>query len=93
MFSFGARRKQLNQWVEILAKGSLLGGLDRRTIYRLLKHTRHQTVEAGDVLMRQGDEGDSAYFVLVGELGVQAAGQPHFHLTLNAWLLLSWPSV
>ena len=70
MFSFGARRKQLNQWVEILAKGSLLGGLVRRTIYRLLKHTRHQTVEAGDVLMRQGDEGDSAYFVLVGELGV-----------------------
>lgn len=23
----------------------------------------------------------------------QVAGQPHFHLTLNAWLLLSWPSV
>ena len=64
------RKIRLEQWIEPIAHGSLLGGLDRDAIRKLLKLAEAEQVQAGQLLMRQGEPGDCAFLVLDGELDV-----------------------
>jgi serine phosphatase RsbU (regulator of sigma subunit) len=60
----------LEAWVEPIAQGPLLGGLNRAAILNLLTLATWEQVEAGQTLMRQGEVGDCAYLILTGELDV-----------------------
>lgn len=56
--------------VEGLSKGSLLGSLDRSAALDLLARSSVRRAGAGDVLIRQGELGDTAYLILDGEFEV-----------------------
>jgi serine phosphatase RsbU (regulator of sigma subunit) len=64
------RKIPLDQWIEPIARGPLLGGLDRAAILDLLSLSDLESLQSGDVLMRQGEDGECAYLVLTGELDV-----------------------
>lgn len=64
------KKIHLESWVEPIAQGSLLGGLDKTAILKLLKLAELEQVLAGQTIMRQGETGDCAYLVLDGELDV-----------------------
>ena len=59
-----------------LRKSPLFQGLSDEELQRLMDMAEPVSLRAGDVLMRQGEAGDSAYVVIEGELEVQKqAGQ------------------
>lgn len=62
--------ERLDQWVEAMRRGSLLGALDPEILHDLLDRADVVAVEAGDVVIRQGEPGDCAYVVLNGTLEV-----------------------
>jgi serine phosphatase RsbU (regulator of sigma subunit) len=60
----------LDRWVEAMRRGALLGALDPDILRDLLDRADVVVVEAGEVLIRQGEAGDCAYVVLDGVLEV-----------------------
>jgi len=57
-------------WADRLAESALFGGLDREALDILVHNAIPTALAEGEVLMRQGEPGASAYFVLSGELAV-----------------------
>jgi signal transduction histidine kinase len=54
-----------------LRKSPLFEGLSDQELQRLMDMAQPVSLRAGDVLMRQGDDGDAAYVVIRGEFEVQ----------------------
>jgi signal transduction histidine kinase len=54
-----------------LRKSPLFEGLSDEELQRLIDMAEPVSLQAGDVLMRQGDPGDAAYVVIQGEFEVQ----------------------
>jgi CRP-like cAMP-binding protein len=54
-----------------LRKSPLFEGLSDEELQRLIDMAEPVSLQAGDVLMRQGDTGDAAYVVIQGEFEVQ----------------------
>lgn len=59
-----------------LAEQPLLSGLDDATLDDLVDRVDLYAVEAGETLMHEGDEADSAFLVVTGRLAVSAAQGP-----------------
>jgi len=57
-------------WTDMLAGNTLLAGLGRSAIDMLVRDATPRALTEGEVLMRQGEPGSIAYFVLSGELRV-----------------------
>ncbi len=58
------------RWVDLIEKSWLLGVLDRPARARLVELSAFRRLASGQVLMRQGERGDTACLVLEGELEV-----------------------
>jgi serine phosphatase RsbU (regulator of sigma subunit) len=61
---------RLARWIEPIIEHSLLGGLGPVVLRELLERAEFDRLTAGQVLIRQGETGQSAYLVLAGELDV-----------------------
>jgi CRP-like cAMP-binding protein len=59
-----------------LAANPLFAGLDDRSFARLVTSARLVDLPAGEVLFRQGDEGDALYVITEGRVGVIDEGPP-----------------
>jgi len=55
---------------EALQKSSLFKGLEPEDIAEVLNIVRERRFHKDDVIMHEGDEGDTMYMILEGELGV-----------------------
>src|SRR5690606_22536712 len=53
-----------------LRRGDLFAPLSERALDGLLAATRPMTLDAGATLIEEGDEADSAFFILDGELEI-----------------------
>jgi CRP-like cAMP-binding protein len=66
----------MSETTEILAKVSLLSGLDRKHLERLSRDFTERTFPAGTVVVREGDERGVGFFVVVdGEAVVTVGGK------------------
>ena len=52
----------------------LFRGLELNTLFAIIMELKHQLVLPGEVLFRQGEEGDSLFLVYRGRLGVLFPG-------------------
>lgn len=62
-------------YLEHLAKVSLFAGADHKELVEISKATTEHTVDAGRVLVRQGEPGREAFIVVEGEATVTADGK------------------
>lgn len=60
---------------DLLARVSLLAGLERMTLAKLAGYLEPVVLNAGDVLFHQGDPGGAFYLVSKGSFGVHVAGK------------------
>jgi len=68
------RRDFVVTWA-MVARVPLFNGLDAVAIAEIMRLLRAQTVEAGDVVVRRGDNAHSMYFIAAGEVDVEIAGK------------------
>jgi signal transduction histidine kinase len=54
-----------------LRKSPLFNGLSDEELQQLMDNAKHVSLRAGEILMKQGDPGDSAFVVVSGEFEVQ----------------------
>ena len=59
-----------------LRKSPLFEGLSDQELQHLVDNASHVTLKAGDVLMKQGEPGDSAYVVIDGGFEIQKQSGP-----------------
>lgn len=59
-----------------LRKSPLLEGLSDEELQRLMDMAEPVSLRAGDILMKQGEEGDAAYVVISGEFEIQKQSGP-----------------
>ena len=57
--------------IQDLRKSPLFQGLSDEELQQLMDHARPVSLRAGEILMKQGDPGDSAFVVVKGEFEVQ----------------------
>ncbi|MFP4513687.1 MAG: Crp/Fnr family transcriptional regulator [Acidimicrobiales bacterium] len=67
-------------YLEHLAKVSLFAGADHKELVEISKATTEHTVDAGTVLVRQGETGREAFIVVEGEATVSVDGKEVAHL-------------
>lgn len=60
----------MSPWLDYLKRLTLFEGLADDDLERLLGMARERELAAGEVLIREGDEGDEMYLILEGELDV-----------------------
>ena len=66
----------MDQKLELLKRVPLFSELDRRGLEALAQLTEEVKVEAGRVLMREGDIGDAFYVISDGSVRVERGGKP-----------------
>jgi len=59
----------------MVARVPLFAGLDAAAIAEIMRLLRAQTVEAGELIVRRGDNAHSMYFVAGGEVGIDLNGK------------------
>ena len=59
-----------------LRKSPLFEGLSDQELQHLVDNAKHITVKAGEILMKQGEPGDSAYVVIDGGFEIQKQSGP-----------------
>jgi voltage-gated potassium channel len=64
----------------MVARVPLFAGLDAVAIADIMRLLRAQTVDAGEVIVRRGDNAHSMYFIAGGKVDIQMAGR---HITLG----------
>jgi voltage-gated potassium channel len=64
----------------MVARVPLFAGLDAAAIADIMRLLRAQTVDAGDVIVRRGDNGHSMYFIASGKVDIALAGR---HISLG----------
>jgi voltage-gated potassium channel len=64
----------------MVARVPLFAGLDAVAIADIMRLLRAQTVDAGDVIVRRGDNAHSMYFIAGGKVDIQLAGR---HISLG----------
>jgi voltage-gated potassium channel len=64
----------------MVARVPLFAGLDAAAIADIMRLLRAQTVDAGDVIVRRGDNAHSMYFIADGKVDIQLAGR---HISLG----------
>lgn len=57
--------------IQDLRKSPLFQGLSEEELQQLMDHAKPVSLRAGEILMKQGDPGDSAFVVVKGEFEVQ----------------------
>lgn len=60
---------------ELLSRNPLLRGMQPSTLERLAASTSRRSMAAGEVLLHQGEEGDTFYIVAQGEVEVERDGR------------------
>jgi voltage-gated potassium channel len=68
------RRDFVVTWA-MVARVPLFNGLDAVAIADIMRLLRAQTVEAGEVVVRRGDNAHSMYFIAAGEVDVEITGK------------------
>jgi voltage-gated potassium channel len=68
------RRDFVVTWA-MVARVPLFNGLDAVAIADIMRLLRAQTVEAGEVVVRRGDNAHSMYFIAAGEVDVEITGR------------------
>lgn len=56
--------------IEAINKSSIFSGLAEKDLTEILKITKERRFQKGDVVMKEGEEGDTMYLVIEGEVGV-----------------------
>jgi voltage-gated potassium channel len=74
------RRDFMVTWA-MVARVPLFAGLDAAAIADIMRLLRAQTVEAGELVVRRGDNAHSMYFIAGGEVDIDLGGQ---HIRLGA---------
>ena len=64
----------------MVARVPLFAGLDAAAIADIMRLLRAQTVDAGDVIVRRGDNAHSMYFIAGGKVDIQLASR---HISLG----------
>ena len=64
----------------MVARVPLFAGLDAAAIADIMRLLRAQTVDAGDVIVRRGDNAHSMYFIASGKVDIALAGR---HISLG----------
>jgi voltage-gated potassium channel len=64
----------------MVARVPLFAGLDAAAIADIMRLLRAQTVDAGDVIVRRGDNAHSMYFIASGEVDIDLGGR---HISLG----------
>jgi voltage-gated potassium channel len=59
----------------MVARVPLFAGLDAVAIADIIRLLRAQTVDAGDVIVRRGEDAHSMYFIARGEVDVEIGGK------------------
>jgi len=59
----------------MVARVPLFAGLDAAAIADIMRLLRAQTVDAGDVIVRRGDQAHSMYFIAGGKVDIELAGR------------------
>ena len=59
----------------MVARVPLFAGLDAAAIANIMRLLRAQTVEAGELIVRRGDNAHSMYFIAGGEVGIDLNGK------------------
>jgi voltage-gated potassium channel len=59
----------------MVARVPLFSGLDAAAIANIMRLLRAQTIEAGELIVRRGDNAHSMYFIAGGEVGIDLNGQ------------------
>ena len=76
VMAWEGRDRMSNNVVDVLATVPLLSGLDRHLLERLALDFKERPVQAGTVVIRQGDVGDVGFFVILeGEVVVSIDGR------------------
>jgi voltage-gated potassium channel len=60
----------------MIARVPLFGRLDASGVAEIMRYLRAQTVPAGEVVVRRGEQAESMYFIAEGEVEVELAGGP-----------------
>ncbi len=63
-----------------LSATPLFAGLPSAALEALVEHLSIVQLEAGDVLFREGDDGDALFVIVEGEVSVQAEGPPRVEM-------------
>jgi serine/threonine protein phosphatase PrpC len=71
-----ARMQRLLRRRETLARVRLFGRLSSRELRRVLEVAYRRVFKAGDVILREGEQGDELFFVLSGQLRVEGGDAP-----------------
>jgi voltage-gated potassium channel len=74
-FADNIRRRDFVVTWAMVARVPLFNGLDAVAIADIMRLLRAQTVEAGEVVVRRGDNAHSMYFIAAGEVDVEIAGK------------------
>jgi voltage-gated potassium channel len=75
------RRDFVVTWA-MVARVPLFSGLDAAAIADIMRLLRAQTVEAGELIVRRGDNAHSMYFIAGGEVDIDLDGK-HIRLGVN----------
>jgi voltage-gated potassium channel len=75
------RRDFVVTWA-MVARVPLFSGLDAAAIADIMRLLRAQTVEAGELIVRRGDNAHSMYFIAGGEVDIDLNGK-HIRLGVN----------
>ena len=67
------RRDFMVSWM-LVARVPLFGGLDAAAVSQIITLLHSRTFDAGEVIVRRGASGDSMFFVVSGEVVVEADG-------------------